>query len=284
MVLAHNLGILVRNPFIAINENWKPNACYCCVSARQVGIKFQIKRVSLYIMARKDKDEIIASKSLIILINCLIMLSLTLLTYQPVNLIFGQEETNQTGQQGESSSSSKEQSQQQEKIRCSNGSIVDTASECPLSDICPPTPQLGNGTLECSSNSLAIDEATNNVSKTEETLLNEVGNQGQHQAIDITTDKSTYVPGEVVNITISNIGTEPLTFPNAALGLRIENSKTHEKYPLLSAQVITTLDSGGKKSLNWDQIDSSGKNVRPGNYTATTSTGSLNANVTFAIS
>ena len=59
---------------------------------------------------------------------------------------------------------------------------------------------------------------------------------------------------------------------------------THEKYPLLSAQVITTLDSGGKKSVNWDQIDSTGKNLRPGNYTATTSTGLINANVTFAIS
>jgi hypothetical protein len=127
-------------------------------------------------------------------------------------------------------------------------------------------------------------QVTDNSSNSDETLLNEVGNQGQQQAIDMTTDKNTYTPGEVVNITIRNIGTEPLTFPNAALGLRIENSKTHEKYPLLSAQVITTLDSGGKKSLNWDQIDSSGKNVQGGNYTASTSTGSLSANVTFAIS
>ena len=75
-----------------------------------------------------------------------------------------------------------------------------------------------------------------------------------------------------------------IDFSERSLGLRIENSKTHEKYPLLSAQVITTLDSGGKKSVNWDQIDSTGKNVRPGNYTATTSTGLINANVTFAIS
>ena len=226
----------------------------------------------------KDKGEIITSKPLLILLNSLLMLSFILLINPPVHLIFGQEETSQTGQQGESSSSSKEQSKQQEKIRCSNGSIVDTPSECPLSDICPSTPQLGNDTLDCNSNS------TNNVGNSGETLLNEVGNQGQFQAIDITTDKRSYVPGEVVNITIRNTGTEPLTFPNAALGLRIENSKTHEKYPLFSAQVITTLDSGGKKSVNWDQMDSNGKNVRPGNYTATTSTGLLNANVTFAIS
>lgn len=202
----------------------------------------------------------------------------------PVHLIFGQE-SRQTGQQGESSSSSNEQSQQQEKIRCSNGSIVDTSSECPLSDTCP---QLGNGTLECSSN-LSTDnenkvQVMDNSSNSDKTVLNEVGNQGQHQAIVMTTDKNKYAPGEVVNITIRNIGTEPLTFPNAAFGLRIENSKTHEKYPLLSAQIITTQDSGGRKSVNWDQIDSSGKNVQAGNYTASISTGSLNANVTFAIS
>jgi hypothetical protein len=232
----------------------------------------------------KDKDEIIVTKSLLVLLNSLLMLSFILLIHPPFHPIFGQEETSQTGQQGESSSSSKEQSKQQEKIRCSNGSIVDTPSECPLSDMCPSTPQLGNGTPECNSNSITTNESTNTVGNSGETLLNEVGNQGQFQAIDITTDKSTYVPGEAVNITIRNTGTAPLTFPNAALGLRIENSKTHEEYPLLSAQVITTLDSGGKKSVNWDQIDSSGKNVRPGNYSATTSTGLLNANVTFAIS
>ena len=130
-------------------------------------------------MARKD--EIIASNSLVILINTVIIFSFILLSNPPVHSVFGQQETSQTGQQGESSSTSKEQSQQQEKIRCSNGSIVDTPSECPLSDICPSTPQLGNGTLECSSNSLATNEATNNVSNNEKTLVNEVGNQGQHQ-------------------------------------------------------------------------------------------------------
>ena len=117
------------------------------------------------------------------------MLSFIVLINPPVHLIFGQEETSQTGQQGESSSSSKEQSKQQEKIRCSNGSIVDTPSECPLSNICPSTPQLGNGTIECNSNSITTNESTNNVSNSGETLLNEVGNQGQFQAIDITTDK-----------------------------------------------------------------------------------------------
>ena len=120
-------------------------------------------------MARKNKDkgEIIASNSLLILLYALIMLSFIVLINPPVHLIFGQEETSQTGQQGESSSS-KEQSKQQEKIRCSNGSIVDTASECPLSNICPSTPQLGNG-RECNSNSITTNESTNNISNSGET-------------------------------------------------------------------------------------------------------------------
>ena len=69
----------------------------------------------------------------------------------------------------------------------------------------------------------------------------------------ISTNKSRYKFGEIVSITIKNIGTDPLTFPNSILGLKIENTNTQEKYPLTSAQVINTLDSGGSKSLKWNQ-------------------------------
>lgn len=69
----------------------------------------------------------------------------------------------------------------------------------------------------------------------------------------ISTNKSRYKFGEIVSITIKNIGTDPLTFPNSILGLKIENTNTQEKYPLFLAQVITTLDSGGSKSLKWNQ-------------------------------
>ena len=52
-------------------------------------------------MARKNKDkgEIIASNSLLILLYALIMLSFIVLINPPFHLIFGQEETSQTGQQ-----------------------------------------------------------------------------------------------------------------------------------------------------------------------------------------
>jgi hypothetical protein len=221
-------------------------------------------------MATINGSEMIMTNTILlsVILFAILMLSLIMLSNLPVQLIFGQEQTTQTGQQGESSSSTDPSLQQ--KVRCSNGSVVDTSSECPLPDICPSSPQSGNGTTECHSNSVAIET--------------EVGNQGEQQAVTITTDKNMYASGEVVNITISNIGTEPLAFPNAALGVTIENSMTHVKYPLLSAEVITTLDSGGKKSINWDQVGSSGQKVPPGNYTVTTSAGSLTANVTFTIS
>ena len=63
-------------------------------------IKIQTKRVSLLIMAREDKNEFIASQSLLLLIGALMVVSFTLLINPPVHLIFGQE-TGQTGQQGE---------------------------------------------------------------------------------------------------------------------------------------------------------------------------------------
>ncbi|MDQ5868302.1 MAG: hypothetical protein M3530_01090 [Thermoproteota archaeon] len=113
--------------------------------------------------------------------------------------------------------------------------------------------------------------------------LLQVGNSPQFQSINITTDKISYKPGEVVNITIKNTGAEVLTFPNSILGLTIQSAVTHEKYSLFSAQVITTLDSGGEKSLKWDQRDSFGQQVKDDNYTASTSSGLINANTTFSV-
>lgn len=114
--------------------------------------------------------------------------------------------------------------------------------------------------------------------------INEVGNTGQVQILTITTDKKSYRPREIVNITVKNSGTEPLTFPNSILGLTIENAVTHEKYPLFAAQVITTLDSGGTKTLKLNQSDSFGQQVRPDNYTASVSSGGANASTTFTVS
>ncbi len=175
------------------------------------------------------------------------------------------------------------------KIRCSNGSLVDRASECPSSDECPSPNPSGNDTLECTSNLVGSGivnnggSITNGTRNSNNSSQNEAGNTGQFQVLTITTEKKSYKPGEIVNFIVKNSGTEPLTFPNSILGLNVENALTHEKYPIFSAQVITALDSGGQKSLKWDQKNSSGQQVQEGNYTASVSTGPLTANVRFAI-
>lgn len=157
-------------------------------------------------------------------------------------------------------------------VRCSAGNLVRSQAECPSTDVCPSPEQLGT-VVQCSRRQatklLQTDNDTNNTQ--------------QIGSINISSSKPTYKFGEIVNITIKNVGSGPLTFPNSILGLKIENAKTHERYPLFSAQVITTLDSGGSKSLKWDQKDSFGKQVGEGNYTAFTSSGSLIANTTFSI-
>ncbi|MDQ5868282.1 MAG: hypothetical protein M3530_00990 [Thermoproteota archaeon] len=157
----------------------------------------------------------------------------------------------------------------QGQIRCTNGQLVRSPTECPATDLCPPPP--GPTTVAyCSPREpsvRSVPQLTNN----------------SEQLVAIYTDKPTYKTGEIVNITINNTGTEPLTFPNAILGLSIQNAVSHEKYSLFSAQVITVLDSGGTKSVKWDQKDSNGQQVGPGNYTASIPAGLSTANKTFSI-
>lgn len=160
------------------------------------------------------------------------------------------------------------------KIRCSSGSLVDIAAECPSSDQCPSSIPVDENILQCTPGPILRENSLNSSTR-------QLGNSIQFQSINITTDKEIYKPGEVVNITIKNTGASALTFPNSILGLTIQNAITHEKYPLFSKPVITTLDSGGQKIIKWDQKDSFGQQVKEGNYTAFASSGLINANSTF---
>jgi hypothetical protein len=154
-------------------------------------------------------------------------------------------------------------------VRCSAGNLVRSYTECPSTDICPPPEP--NIVVHCT----RVQEAKPfRIPQT---------NGEKREAIDISTGKQTYKFGEIVNITVKNTGRDPLTFPNSILGLKIENSLIHKKYPLFSAQVITVLDSGAARTLRWDQRDSSGQQVEAGNYTASISTGQLTANATFSV-
>jgi cytoskeletal protein RodZ len=121
---------------------------------------------------------------------------------------------------------------------------------------------------------------------------NQVGEQGQtfqnvtsnnDNPLIMTTDQNIYSPGETVNITMTNTGEEPLTFPDSALGLMIRDLATNESYPIYSAQVITTLNPNESSSVIWDTVASNGNPVRLGDYIASVRSGSSTTNVIFSI-
>jgi hypothetical protein len=121
---------------------------------------------------------------------------------------------------------------------------------------------------------------------------NHVGEQGQtiqngtsnnDNPLIMTTDQNIYSPGETVNITMTNTGEEPLTFPNSALGIMIRNLATNESYSIYSAQVITTLNPNESSSVIWDPVASNGNPVPLGDYIASVGSGSSTTNVIFSI-
>lgn len=102
--------------------------------------------------------------------------------------------------------------------------------------------------------------------------------------ITVTTDKQTYKPGEMVNITIKNVGTQPIHFSGVDSDIKITNQESGKSFipsPLLLTALIP---SGSSKIVIWNQQDYIGQQVGSGNYTALVSIGQLAANTTFAIS
>lgn len=96
--------------------------------------------------------------------------------------------------------------------------------------------------------------------------------------------------GEPVTITVKNIGDETLTFPNSAVGLKIQNMNTGQMYSAVAAQVTTELEPGASRMLTWNQEDGNGNNVPASDYTATvqgvsssSSAQSVSAQVSFEI-
>jgi len=102
--------------------------------------------------------------------------------------------------------------------------------------------------------------------------------------ITVTTDKQTYDPGETVNITIKNVGTQPIHFSGVDSDIKITNQESGKSFipsPLLLTALIP---SGSSKIVVWNQQDYIGRQVGSGNYTALVSIGQLAANTTFTIS
>jgi hypothetical protein len=123
----------------------------------------------------------------------------------------------------------------------------------------------------------------NETNLTTDTFVNGEIKNSISDIINITTDKQTYNPGEIVGISIKNLGTEQLTFPNSALGLKIKNLASNELYPILSSQVITILGPGDSKSLQWDQMGIDGNQAPSGNYSASVNSGINTAETSFSI-
>lgn len=105
----------------------------------------------------------------------------------------------------------------------------------------------------------------------------------------ITTNEARYRFGEPVTITIKNIGDQTLTFPNSAVGLKIQNMNTGQVYSVTATQVTTELEPGASRMLTWNQEDGNGNDVPAGDYTATvqsifsSSAQSVSAQVNFEI-
>jgi len=89
---------------------------------------------------------------------------------------------------------------------------------------------------------------------------------GVNNGLEIWTNKNTYEPGETIIITVKNNGAQPLTFPDAALGLMIINIETKESFSFIAAQVLTLLQPRQSKSIEWNQHGLDGIQVKEGEY------------------
>jgi archaellum component FlaG (FlaF/FlaG flagellin family) len=106
--------------------------------------------------------------------------------------------------------------------------------------------------------------------------VNKSGGGSEHLGInnilELEPDKITYRPGETVVITVKNNGAESLTFPDAAMGLLIENVDTKESFGFIAAQVLTLLQPGQSKSIEWDQRGHDGTQANEGEYKVSVTT------------
>lgn len=88
--------------------------------------------------------------------------------------------------------------------------------------------------------------------------------------LQLSTNKKTYKLGESVIVTLKNNGKSTLEFSDSTLGLIIQNTKTHQKAGLVGSQVMCELKPRESKTIQWDQKDTEGNQVKTGTYNART--------------
>ena len=101
-------------------------------------------------------------------------------------------------------------------------------------------------------------------------------------SLSIVTEKTNFILGEPISITIVNSGTNELKFPDASYGLII---KQLDSIPIfspgipLNSQGISKLDSHEEVYFVWDQIKNNGDHILEGTYKITSKAITLDGSI-----
>ena len=114
-------------------------------------------------------------------------------------------------------------------------------------------------------------------------IINNITTNGTGCQLEIATNEETYMSaGDTVTINVTNDGNEALDFPNSVLGLEIENVDTNEVYPIISLQVITTLEPGESRTFEFTYEELVSE-IGTGTIEASVSTEGCSASTTFTL-
>lgn len=164
----------------------------------------------------------------------------------------------------------------QGQVRCTGGNLVNSPSQCPSSDQCPP-PSGPGSVVQCSRKE---GSETNRAQQESESIT---PTSNESNSVFIFTDKLTYEKGQIVKITVQNNRTEPFRIDNPK-AVAIKNLQFGEKYSPSTLSKSKILPPGSSIEFEWNQHDRDDKQVSSGNYSSSVSVRSLRANTSFAIS
>jgi len=193
--------------------------------------------------------------------------------------------------------------------RCSDGSLVGQASECTY-DECPAS--AGNHLVQCSPEIVRHNQDNDRSGQlqgcadtsshffrchefptikryvTEKVFnkyfqYNTISSSSISPFITITTDKNVYNIGDNVKIFFQNTGSQSLDFTSANSLFVVRNLGTGQSVDL-NMDTPFLLSPGEMKTVTWNQLDTAGHPVNPGNYIVTLYWGKTSNSVEFSIS
>jgi hypothetical protein len=88
-------------------------------------------------------------------------------------------------------------------------------------------------------------------------------------SLSIVTEKTNFMLGEPISITIINSGTDELKFSDTSYGLIIKQLDSIHIFSPTSSPVISKLNSHEEVSFIWDQIKNNGDHILEGTYKIT---------------